>query len=67
MTIKPKYTPDELETLFRAISSSPSWISRKFILKELCGWTEEMLTENLKMRGDEANATRSGDKFKGYS
>ena len=67
MSLTPKYTADELETLFRAVSSAPSYLSRKFILKVLCGWTDDMLDTNLKMRADESVATRNGDKFKGYS
>ena len=60
------YEPDQLQTLFNALNTAPGWLSRRFILTNLCGWSEEMVTENLRLRGQEEQAKKSGDRLGGY-
>lgn len=59
-TIKP-YTPDELKTLVDALNGAPSYLSKRFVLKHLCGWSDEMINENAKMKLEEEQQKRIGD------
>lgn len=55
------YTPEELKILVDALNGAPSYLSKRFILKQLCGWTDEMLEENAKLKKQENEQTRIGD------
>lgn len=55
------YTPEELKILVDALNGAPSYLSKRFILKQLCGWTDEMLEENAKMKKQENEQNRIGD------
>jgi hypothetical protein len=56
------YTPDELKTLVDALNGAPSYLSKRFVLKHLCGWSDELIEANAKMKLEEEQQTRIGDK-----
>jgi hypothetical protein len=66
MTTKTKntiiYEPEELKILIDALNGAPSYLSKRFILKYLCGWSDEMIEENMKMRQVEDQQMRMGEK-----
>lgn len=57
-----KYTAEELKTLFDALNSAPSWISRRFALKHLLGWSDEDLKQNVAMIEEEGRMRSMGNK-----
>lgn len=59
-SLKSMYTPEEFKTLVDALNLAPAYLSKRFILKNLCGWTDEMILENQKLRNEENNDTRLG-------
>lgn len=61
MTKTKTYTPDELKTLVDALNGAPSYLSKRFILRYLCGWSEELINENAKMKLEEEQQKRIGD------
>ena len=61
-----KYSPTDLETVFKALTIAPNYLSKRFIMKELLGWDDDMITKNVKLRQEEANQERCGDKVGGY-
>lgn len=56
-----RYSPEELKILVDALNGAPSYLSKRFILKHLCGWTDEMLEDNAKMKKQEIEQTKIGD------
>lgn len=66
MTSKSKinsmYTPEELKILVDALNSAPAYLSKRFVLKELCGWSSDMLAENAKLKQEEEQQMKIGDK-----
>jgi hypothetical protein len=64
MAIKPSvlYNPDELKTLVDALNGAPSYLSKRFVLKHLCGWTEEMILENMRLKNEEDTQMKIGEK-----
>jgi len=48
------HTPEELKILFEALNSAPSYLSKRFILKHMLGWTDEDLKTNLTFIQEEA-------------
>ena len=56
------YSPDDLKTLVEALNAAPSYLSKRFILKNLCGWSEDMLTENTKLKTEENDQINIGNK-----
>lgn len=60
------YDPQELKTLFEAIQLAPSWLSKRFIMKDLCGWDEARLEENVKLRNEEEQQSKMGNKQGGF-
>ena len=61
MATNPKkrtYDPEELKTLFEALSIAPSYLSKRFILKEMLGWSDEDLALNLKLMQEESDNRR---------
>jgi hypothetical protein len=61
-----RYSPDELKTLFEAISIAPSYLSKRFIMKDLCGWDDKMMEENAKLRIEEDQQNKIGNRLGGY-
>lgn len=61
--IKPNkpYTPEELKTLVDALNGAPSYLSKRFILRHLCGWSDELINENAKLKLEEEQQKRIGD------
>ena len=57
------YSPEKLKTLVDALNGAPSYLSKRFVLKHLCGWTDEMISENMKLKQDEDNQMKIGDKL----
>ena len=56
------YSPEELKVLFEALNSAPSYLSKRFILKNMVGWTDEDLRLNMTMIDEEAAMKRIGNK-----
>ena len=57
-----KYTPEDLKILVDALNGAPAYLSKRFILIHLCGWSETMVEENVKMKNDEISMMNRGDK-----
>jgi len=60
------YTPAELKTLFEALSLAPSWLSKRFIMQELCGWSEHLVKKNVELKMSEEHQSQIGNKTGGY-
>lgn len=61
-TVKAVYTPEQIKILFEALNSAPSYLSKRFILQNMLGWTEEDLKTNIAMIEEEANMRKQGYK-----
>lgn len=61
-----KYEPNELKTLFDAMNIAPGYLSKRFIMKELCGWSDKMIEENAKLRTEEEQQSKIGNRIGGY-
>lgn len=61
--IKPNkpYTPEELKTLVDALNGAPSYLSKRFVLRHLCGWSDELINENARLKLEEEQQKRIGD------
>jgi hypothetical protein len=62
----PRYTPDELKTLMEAIGMAPSWMSKRFIMQELCGWSEARIKLNAQLKTEEDSQSNIGNRTGGY-
>ena len=62
----PRYTPDELKTLMEAIGIAPSWMSKRFIMQELCGWSEARMKMNVQLKQEEDQQSQMGNRAGGY-
>jgi hypothetical protein len=64
MATKPTtiYSPTDLKTLVDALNGAPSYLSKRFILKWLCGWTDEMIETNMRMKQEEDYQHKTGEK-----
>jgi hypothetical protein len=56
------YEPSELKTLVDALNAAPAYLSKRFILRHLCGWSDEMITENMRLKQEEDQQIKIGDK-----
>ena len=56
-----RYTPEELKILVDALNGAPSYLSKRFILKYLCGWSDELISENMRMKMEEKQQEKIGD------
>lgn len=56
------YEPTELKTLFEALNSAPPWLSRRFILKNMMGWTDDDLEQNAILVNEETTQRKMGNK-----
>lgn len=61
MTTKPMYSPEDLKTLVDALNTAPAYLSKRFVLKRLCGWTDDMIAENMKLKNEETTLGKQGD------
>lgn len=59
------YTPQDLKVLFEALNSAPSYLSKRYILKHMVGWTDEDLKLNQHMVEEELQFKKMG-KTGGY-
>jgi hypothetical protein len=59
------YEPQELKTLFEALNSAPSYLSKRYILKHMLGWSDDDLRQNMTMIEEEQQQKRMG-KTGGY-
>jgi hypothetical protein len=60
-TKTPRYTPEELKILVDALNGAPSYLSKRFILIHLCGWSDDLVKENMRMRIEEKQQEKIGD------
>ena len=60
------YTPQDLKTLFEAFQIAPSWLSKRFIMKELCGWNDAAIEQNVKLMTEEQAQNAKGNKVGAY-
>lgn len=60
------YNPEELKTLFEALNMAPSYLSKRFIMRNLCGWDEQMIADNAQFKNEEENMAKMGNKVGGY-
>lgn len=54
------YTPTELKVLFEALNSAPSYLSKRFILRNMLGWSEEQLKLNMSLIEEEQSLKKMG-------
>lgn len=59
-------SPQDLKTLCEALNIAPQWLSKRFILKKCCGWTDEDISINANMRLEEDQQSKIGNKAGGY-
>jgi len=55
------YTPAELKILIDALNGAPTYLSKRFILKNLCGWSDRMIEDNMKYKQEEMQQQKIGD------
>lgn len=60
------YEPQDLKTLFDALNVAPGYLSKRFIMKELLGWDDRRIEENVRLRNEEEQQTKIGNKVGGY-
>jgi len=60
------YSPQDLKTLFEAFQIAPSWLSKRFIMKELCGWNDAAIEQNVKLMTEEQAQHAKGNKIGAY-
>jgi hypothetical protein len=54
------HTAQELKTLFEALNSAPSYLSKRFILLHMLGWDEDKLRLNMQLVEQEKDLARMG-------
>jgi hypothetical protein len=64
-TANKTYTPAELKVLFEALHIAPNYLSKRYVLKHMLGWTDEDLKNNMNMIEEENNLRKMG-KTGGY-
>lgn len=60
------YSPQDLKTLFEAIQIAPGWMSKRFVMKELLGWDDKRIEDNARLRSEEEQQAKIGNKVGGY-
>lgn len=60
------YSPQDLKTLFEAFQLAPSWLSKRFIMTELCGWNDAAIEKNVKLMLEEQAQNAKGNKIGTY-
>jgi hypothetical protein len=66
MATKDTMSPQDLKLLCEALNIAPSWLSKRFILKKCCGWTDADLNTNAAMKSEEDQQSKIGNKAGGY-
>lgn len=61
-----RYNPEQLKTLFEAMNIAPGYLSKRFIMKDLCGWDDKLIEENAKLRMEEEQQMKIGNRVGGY-
>lgn len=56
------YSPEELGILFDALNRAPAYLSKRFILKHLCNWSDDLISANVRIKNEEYASIKSGDK-----
>lgn len=56
------YEPTDLKILIDALNGAPAYLSKRFILKHLCGWPDDMISENVRLLNEEQQQMKIGDK-----
>jgi len=54
-------SPSELKIVFEALNMAPSYLSRRFVLRELLGWSDELIATNANLRREEEQAQKTGN------
>jgi biotin operon repressor len=65
MTDKPTariYEPQELKLLFEALQNTPSYLSKRFVLKHMLGWSEQDLKTNMQLLQEEYQIQKTGQR-----
>lgn len=52
----------DLKSIFEAINIAPNFLSKRFIMTELLGWSDELVAKNAKLKQEEIDAERNGNK-----
>lgn len=60
------YEPQELKTLFEALNVAPTYLSKRFVMKELLGWDDKRIEENVRLRNEEEQQSKIGNKVGAY-
>lgn len=55
-------TPEQLKTLFEAMNIAPSWLSKRFIMTEMIGWSDEDIIKNAELKNQEDQNAKIGNK-----
>lgn len=63
---KTTYDPQELKTLFEALNLAPGYLSKRFIMKDLLGWDDKRIEENVRLRNEEEQQSKIGNKVGAY-
>ena len=61
MTTTPLYSPEDLKILVDALNTAPAYLSKRFVLKRLCGWSDDMIAENMRLKTEETASGKQGD------
>lgn len=59
-------SPTELKTVFEALQIAPSYLSKRFIMTELLGWSDDVMAKNVKLRNEEISMEKMGDRAGAY-
>lgn len=59
--IQGMYTPEQLKIVVDALNGSPSYLSKRFVLKHLLGWSDKLIEENYKLKLEEDQQSKRGD------
>jgi len=60
------YDPNELKTLFEGLNLAPSYLSKRFVMKELLGWDDKRIEENVRLGNEEEQQSKIGNKVGAY-
>jgi hypothetical protein len=63
---KTTYDPQELKTLFEALNIAPSYLSKRFVMKDLLGWDDKRIEDNMRLKNEEEQQVKIGNKVGGY-
>jgi hypothetical protein len=55
-------TGSELKVIFEALSIVPAYLSKRFVMTELLGWSDDLIVKNAKLKQEEIDAEKIGNK-----